>query len=736
MLICSNKFPICFPPEPIGVYEFAKYLKLYYKQSKLSGNCANLWPPDQPSHFISRVLVHKKDKLTAGVECIIPTQCESTYSDVVLNYHNTKKSKNITELLDLFDTNQHPRMILIEGIPGTGKSMLSTEITLQWASGNFLVFHEKLLVFLLSLHDPFIQKLDSLSGLVKFYHFNDAYCTYITDYITKSHGEQVVFIIDGYDKAHIKLQKHSLVALIVQRKILPDASLIITACPPALTPFLNKVDLHLELVGFTDEDRERYIEESLKQQECTKEVMEYLKVHPTVSWVCYVPFNLTILLFLYNQGLALPDHPAQLFEQFICYSIHHFVSQSTSYKYSSIQNLLKPHSEIIKQLSISALHALCHQQTTRTEMNPTLRAIPELTMGLGFVQTIKHPSGVKCLQFVHSEVQEFLGAYGITFISKEESAMLWRNADGAFFQSLNHTNILNFYTWLCEPDDRKLYLPLYEDQSLNYLRHFRYSFEEINFTTWKCDTICAGFKKVINLTYCRLGPMDLETLGLLINYSHQWKALFLSDCYIRDIGIAILHHSLKPHPEHIINTLWLQNNMLTSSSCYFISELIMNFKVTNLDVSQNLLDEMHGLENILIHTPSVLEKLDLSENQFNSNAAMTLFTAVQKGKCKKLKVIDLHSNLIGDEAVPVIAATLRNDKILEELLLNDNLISEETLLQVLYALKENSTLSVLVLSNTYSQELKSKVKTLSQEINVIRRSKSTVYTSFKAIFGK
>ena len=176
--------------------------------------------------------------------------------------------------------------------------------------------------------------------------------------------------------------------------------------------------------------------------------------------------------------------------------------------------------------------------------------------------------------------------------------------------------------------------------------------------------------------------------------------------------------------------------MLTSSSCYFISELILNFKVRNLDISQNLLEEMQGLERILIHTPSVLEKLDLSENQLNSNAAMTLFTAVQKGKCKKLKIIDLHSNLIGDEAVPVIAATLRNDKTLEELLLNDNLISEETLLHVLYALKENSTLSVLVLSNIYSQELKAKVKTLSQEIDVIRRSKSTIYISFKVIFGK
>ena len=43
---------------------------------------------------------------------------------------------------------------------------------------------------------------------------------------------------------------------------------------------------------------------------------------------------------------------------------------------------------------------------------------------------------MKCLQFVHSEVQEFLGAYGITFISKEESAMLWRNADGAFFSTV------------------------------------------------------------------------------------------------------------------------------------------------------------------------------------------------------------------------------------------------------------------------------------------------------------
>ena len=77
-------------------------------------------------------------------------------------------------------------------------------------------------------------------------------------------------------------------------------------------------------------------------------------------------------------------------------------------------------------------------------------------------------------------------------------------------------------------------------------------------------------------------------------------------------------------------------------------------------------------------------------------------------------MIDLHSNLIGDEAVSVIADILRNDVTLEELLLNDNLISEEGVLLIIYALKENGTLCEVTFANTYSNELKTNAKGLSR----------------------
>jgi len=203
-------------------------------------------------------------------------------------------------------------------------------------------------VFLLHLHDPSIQKLVSIVELVKIFHYDEVCCTDIANYITKSRGEQVVYILDGYDKVHKNLHKSSLVASLMQRKILPDTCIMITASPLALSPFLIKADLHLELVGFTDKDRERFIYESLKQQEHAKEVMDHLEAHPAISWLCYVPFNLAVLLLLYKEGLSLPDHPTQLYEQFICLLVHHFTYQRTNYKCAGIHNLQNYHSNIIK----------------------------------------------------------------------------------------------------------------------------------------------------------------------------------------------------------------------------------------------------------------------------------------------------------------------------------------------------------------------------------------------------
>ena len=86
-----------------------------------------------------------------------------------------------------------------------------------------------------------------------------------------------------------------------------------------------------------------------------QELSHFLDHHLNINSLCLVPFNMTILIFLYKAGVVLPKTSAHLYEHFIYKTICSNLAKSghclknTS---PNLEKLPKPCNGINKQLSI------------------------------------------------------------------------------------------------------------------------------------------------------------------------------------------------------------------------------------------------------------------------------------------------------------------------------------------------------------------------------------------------
>ena len=156
-------------------------------------------------------------------------------------------------------------MFLIEGEPGIGKTILSKEIAFQWAKKNLLP--EKVLLFLVFLRDPDVQKIKTLKEFVAYAmcsSLQDRNVKSIVEYLESTSGNYITIVLDGYDEISSELKQSSFITKIINRRVLKLCGLVITSRPSASSNLHGKVDCRVEILGFTKEDRKRYVAQSLK----------------------------------------------------------------------------------------------------------------------------------------------------------------------------------------------------------------------------------------------------------------------------------------------------------------------------------------------------------------------------------------------------------------------------------------------------------------------------------------
>ena len=733
------------------------------------------WPPDQPKNFTPLVLIHHQGQhsmkqATAMAQLIqtgdidditslasnrsVPTNHPKLDSHEPLQevLDSSTVTKELTEILAPLEQSKEPQFILIEGAPGIGKSILLKELAYRW--GNKQLLKTFKLVLLVPLRDPTVQQVVSVSDLLQHFCEGDRRAVEIAaachDYLSENGGKDLVFLFDGFDEFPIELQKKSFIAKILNRKVLPYCALVVSSRPHAIAHLRVQATVRVDILGFTEIERNQFIQQALKEQpQSIKELTQYLDDHFTISSLCVIPFNMVILLFLYKQGISLPNNSTRLYNHFICLTIcrhlakcgHHLDNTITD-----LTNLPDPYNKIIQQLSKFSLKALNNNKLVFTfdEIKvacPGIADIPGAINGFGLLKAVQHlglTGKTITFNFLHFSIQEFLAAHHVANLSSSDELKILKEK----FWSDIHSNMFAIYITLTKgqrPSFKQFIKPSLGQRFKGFITGAqvanRFVDDQIkSYHLFKCffeagdKDICRSIEnaktfnsKIIELSNIRLSPSDVECMTVFLTCSShkEWKKLELRLCYIQVHGVHILHGGLT-NCDVTITSLELSCNGLTEFCSSAISDITISCRVKKLYISgNNTVGEDERLYSIISDSSSMLEVLLMHYTKLSSNAAIKLFTALSEGK--KLRILVINNNDITDEACDAIIMAMKKNTSLVLLMMHNNPISGECAQLIVQALQYNNYLQHLWLPK-YSKDVQKRIRLLAEEVNKKRES--------------
>ena len=713
------------------------------------------WPPEQLKSFTSLLLVcyeghRSSEQVTAIAKLMHSGEITSLTTTDITHHPKLDSCNTLQEVLNATTVttkmeeilapleNGNPCLILIEGAPGIGKSVLLKEIAYQWSKKHLLKIFK--VVLLICLRDPILQQVESVPDLLQYFCKGDPDAKEIvaacSKYLFKNGGKDLVFLFDGYDELPEKLQTDSLIVDILKRRLLPYCGLVVSSRPHATKQLHKQATLRVDILGFTEEERQHHIQRALHNQpHKIKEITWYLEHHLTIGSLCYLPFNLVVLLYLYKHGVALPKNSAELYNYFICLTIcRHAAKHGHHLQNNAIQlnNLPEPYDKIVQQLSKFSLEALNHDKLifTLDEIKagcPDITTIPGAINGFGLLQAVEHfglTGATTTFNFLHFSIQEYLAAYYITKLSAAEEL---RIIEEKFWSDI-HFNMFSIYITLTKGQrpSFKHFLSggnkavaicdKFLRNQLQCLRLYHCFHEANNLNICNIIEQSVSFNdNKIDLRYTTLTTSDVQcvTVFLTSSFHKEWVTIDFYSCYIQDHGLQILYRGLQHRSDVTIRWLWLSYNGLTTQSSTVISEITVNCKVKVLGIAGNqTIGEDQQLYTMLTDPSSVLEELYMYYTGLSSRGAIALFRALEDNN--NLKAL---YNAITDDACDAITTALEKNNCLVKLFMYNNPLSSKGIVSIVKGLILNNTLTLLRLPTACPEATKKRINFLQDDIN-------------------
>ena len=329
--------------------------------------------------------------------------------------------------------------LLIEGVPGIGKSTFAWEVCQKW--GQHQLFNEYSLVVLLKFRDKGVQDAKSVSDL--FYYPHPKLQSEIFDYIIVTGGHGLLLILEGFDEAPAsKRTMDSIFVRLFRRQELPKATVILTTRPSAsgeLRQFCNSVNSRrIEIVGFGKKEIDEYIQCAFSDEQSQSDFKEYLSLYPHIHSMMYVPLNSAIVTHVYesckSSGIVVPKTMTQLYSSLIRTLLLRYLKDKEEYKdtctnINSFKDFPQP---VYDQFCEICKIAYTGIMSAETEL--IFQDLPSDFDPLGLMQScpelyVERRASVS-YNFLHLTIQEYLAAYHISQQSRDEQVAFMREHIG------------------------------------------------------------------------------------------------------------------------------------------------------------------------------------------------------------------------------------------------------------------------------------------------------------------
>eukprot|EP00731_Ephydatia_muelleri_P004484 Em0002g660a len=213
-------------------------------------------------------------------------------------------------MIGRFEDGTLARCIIVQGIPGVGKSTLAWQLGRRWGKKEILQHFQ--LVIVLRLRDERVQKAHTISELL--YHPNKVIQQPVVEWMGSTLGEDVLLILDGYDELSSELQigDQSIFARIINGKELPKLTVLVTSRPSANRNLYQLCRIrakcqYIEVVGFSKKKIREYVELAFEHNLQLKESFNlYINHRPHIRSMMYVPINCAIVVELFREHKGKP----------------------------------------------------------------------------------------------------------------------------------------------------------------------------------------------------------------------------------------------------------------------------------------------------------------------------------------------------------------------------------------------------------------------------------------------
>ena len=316
---------------------------------------------------------------------------------------------------------KQPRLVLIEGAPGVGKTTFSEQFCYKWSQGQRLSNHR--LLVLLPLRDNRVRSAKTVSQLFQHPQLQQA----IAEEVERSGGEGVALWLEAWDELEEEQrEKSSLFLELVGGRVLPRATVVVTSRPWASASIREKsADQHLEIVSTASIQFSRVLRENRVRPDSRAKFLDYVDSDPVMKAAMHTPVTANIVTDVFQWSLDTECPPpatmTQLYTALTCKLLtEHLSSHKAEGKEPGKMRSLEEVPEDCKK-QLLHLCRLSWSGLVRQQLTFSSGEVGGSTLGLLHCveELYGGEDGQLTYHFIHLTLQEFLSAYHISQLSSD-----------------------------------------------------------------------------------------------------------------------------------------------------------------------------------------------------------------------------------------------------------------------------------------------------------------------------
>ena len=331
------------------------------------------------------------------------------------------------------------KRVLIEGVPGSGKSTLVQRMCHDWSVGRFAQDYKVVIqVTLRSL--PKDQKL-SLEDIIFTSVGDAAIVQEVTDFVTAHQGQGVLFIFDGFDELSEEMREKSPVYDIITGHLAPHSSFMVSTRPIAAESLYYRVDRRVEISGFGREEVKKFITEYFASNPSAGEkLLLTLSRRPHIMNLCFTPLLCLMVCYVTSLSdnspeLLLSLH--QLFECVIIHTINHNLERlGRKERADSLQDVMQLSPSFNKLIQL-AQEGIEKDTIIFSDLN---FEVDSVFHGLFNCVKAQNRFGTisRTWHFLHLTLQEFMAVLAVAKKTPEEQVTFWKRHLTLMYNKMGH----------------------------------------------------------------------------------------------------------------------------------------------------------------------------------------------------------------------------------------------------------------------------------------------------------